>query len=180
MIACNRAPLAKKKHRHFGAKHRPKGRTVTGRPWWWVGTDAMMWSRCPKLKKKRLFDSVKQGQERTMQKRTDVSQIFDIFAPKNCDQKVTKFCSEKNLLVGKKKVPPHSTDARVQPFWENVALDSVFLPGTRGRLDTVGDELNHMNTQTYTILCVKSHLLKKFLLAAGGQIAKHQPINICI
>ena len=40
-------------------------------------------------------------------KRTDVSQIFDIFAPKNYDQKVTKFCSEKNLQVGKKKkVPP--------------------------------------------------------------------------
>ena len=71
----------------------------------------------PKIKKKRLFDSVEQGQERTTQKRTDVSQIFDIFAPKNCDQKVTKFCSEKNLLVGKKeKKSPRRTDARVQPF----------------------------------------------------------------
>ena len=51
---------------------------------------------------------MKQGQERTTQKRTDVSQIFDIFAPKNCDQKVTKFCSDENLLVrkDKKKVPP--------------------------------------------------------------------------
>ena len=46
---------------------------------------------------------MEQGQERTTQKRTEVSQIFDIFAPQNCDQKVTKFCSEKNLLVGKKK-----------------------------------------------------------------------------
>ena len=46
---------------------------------------------------------MEQGQERTTQKRTGVSQIFDIFAPQNCDQKVTKFCSEKNLLVGKKK-----------------------------------------------------------------------------
>ena len=45
-------------------------------------------------------------QEKTTQKMTDVSQIFDIFAPKNCDQKVTKFCSEKNLLVGKKKKSP--------------------------------------------------------------------------
>ena len=72
-------------------------RTVTGRPWWWVGTDAMMWNMCPKLKKKAV-DFVEQGQERTTPKRTDVSQIFDIFAPKNCDQKVTKFSSEKNLL----------------------------------------------------------------------------------
>jgi hypothetical protein len=49
---------------------------------------------------------VEQGQERTTQKRTDVSQLFDIFAPKNCDQKVTKFCSEKNLLAERKKNVP--------------------------------------------------------------------------
>ena len=69
-----------------------------------------------KIKKKRLFDSVEQGQERTTQKGTDVSQIFDIFAPKNYDQKVSKFCSEKNLLVGQTPAPPRRTDARVQPF----------------------------------------------------------------
>ena len=65
--------------------------------------------KVPKIKTKRLFDSVKQGQERTTQKRTDVSQIFDI--PPNCDQKVTKFWSEKKspTVVGKKKFPVGQT-----------------------------------------------------------------------
>ena len=40
------------------------------------------------------------------------------FPPTNCDQKVTKFWSEKKspTIVEKKKVP-HRIDARVQPFW---------------------------------------------------------------
>ena len=91
-----------KKHRHFGAKHRPKGRTVTGRPWWWVGTDAIMWSRCPKLKKKaNWFCGTRRGKNHAKKDRRITD--FWHFCPKNCDQKVTKFCSEKNLLVGKKK-----------------------------------------------------------------------------
>ena len=66
---------------------------------------------------------MEQGQERTTQKKTDVP-VSQIFAPQNCDQKVTKFCSEKNLLVGEKKEPPPSrrTDGRVQPFLGNALV----------------------------------------------------------
>jgi hypothetical protein len=39
-----------------------------------------------------------------MQKRTDISQIFEIFHPKNCDQRVTEFCIEKS--PNKKKKSP--------------------------------------------------------------------------
>ena len=33
-VACNRTHFSKKKHRHFGAKHRSKGRTITKHAWY--------------------------------------------------------------------------------------------------------------------------------------------------
>jgi hypothetical protein len=68
----------------------------------------------PKIKNKYyLLCETRTGKKH---KKKDTPQIFDIFFPKNCDYKVIKFLSEKNLLVGGGNCPPCRTNAKVQLF----------------------------------------------------------------
>ena len=109
------APCKKTYGRHFGAKHRrPEGRTATERPW-----HRFYDAKQPKLIKiKCTLLWNKNRKERHKQKillfftaefSHFLSQNFWHFVAKNCDQKVTKFISEKNLPVGEKKEPPPLT-----------------------------------------------------------------------
>ena len=103
-----------------------------------------------------------------MQKRTDVSQIFDIFAPQNCDQKVTKSCSEKNLLVGKKKSPPVGQTLGSSHFEETpLSFGGDFAVYKFHRLQNVFKILFHK--KVCKIICAKRKKTKfKILFFSDG------------
>ena len=66
--------------------------------------------KVPKLKKKAISDTVKEDRKESRKKEQTT---YHRFFPKNCDQKVSKFCCEKKSPSTRKKKSSCRTDATV-------------------------------------------------------------------